>query len=201
MRNLTFFLLAILIAFPFLAFAEDMAVTVENEAPATVDDGLDNSPEFSIETPTNKEEVKRAFWEQETKIVGLSVGFGMGHLMAGEYLNKGWIYTAAELGTLTAFVVGVSSYFGDTSFKSFGKAMGSFLTVTQPETNHPTTNLATMMMVTGFVGFLAARLLEGFEVWNKPRIVVLNPPNDNKMSLEPTFFAKEDESIGLNLRF
>ncbi|OGQ35806.1 MAG: hypothetical protein A3F16_07085 [Deltaproteobacteria bacterium RIFCSPHIGHO2_12_FULL_43_9] len=155
------------------SLAEKMLVNVEEDSiQNSAENNLD--PLYDIDAAKMKR-VKRAFWDQETKVVGIGLGFGLGHLMAGEYKNRGWIYTAAEMAALVAFGYGVSSYFGDTSISSFGKAVGSFMTLNEavPSQPQPTSNIASLTMVAGFVGFLAVKLVEGFEVWNKPKVVVL----------------------------
>lgn len=147
---------------PLISAADEMIVNTEE----------DTDPLYYVEEEPKKI-VKRAFWDQETKVVGIGIGFGMGHLMAGEYKNRGWIYTAAEIATLAAFGYGVNSYFGDTSIESFGKAVGSFATLNEAVPSSSANNVSSLLMVSGFVGFLAVKLIEGFEVWHKPKVVVL----------------------------
>lgn len=169
----SFILISFILCSPLLSSAEKMFVGVEDEAPVL------NSDEDSSERLNNMM-ARRAFWDQETKVVGIGLGFGLGHLMAGEYKNRGWFYTAAELAALAAFGYGVSSYFGDISISSFGKAVGSFLTLNEAVPNQPVSSLSSLTMVAGLVGFLAVKLVEGFEVWHKPRVVIIPPAKKSK---------------------
>ena len=157
------FITVTVLNFPLISVAEEMIVNTEE----------DMDPLYSVEDE-QKKIVQRAFWDQETKVVGIGLGFGMGHLMAGEYKNRGWIYTAAEIVTLAAFGFGVNSYFGDTSIKSFGKAVGSLATLNEAVPSDSANSASSLLMVSGFVGFLAIKLVEGFEVWHKPKVVVLD---------------------------
>ncbi|HLB59325.1 MAG TPA: hypothetical protein VJL87_04510 [Bdellovibrionota bacterium] len=105
-------------------------------------------------------------------LTGTTLGFGIGHAFLGEYKRVGWKFTAAEVASLSAFIAGSTIYFSGFSGNSMVNGIKTVVKGEPPTyDNINPTNLATMLMVTGTVGFLVARVWEGVDILKrKPKI-------------------------------
>ena len=79
--------------------------------------------------------------------VGMFVGFGSGQAVQGRWGERGWIFTAGELG-------------------SIGLMIGGAMSCADPDGCNE--DLATGLVIGGVVGFLAFRTWEVVDVWAAP---------------------------------
>jgi hypothetical protein len=91
-----------------------------------VQNSVQNSGQNSTETPSEKP--SRQLTDEERRILsigyidtpryviggilGVYPGFGIGHAVQGRYLDKGWIFTVGELGSVAGLVVGLANCLG-----------------------------------------------------------------------------------------
>lgn len=85
------------------------------------------------------------------------IGLGVGHAIQGRYLEKGWIFTVGEVGSLLAFVAGVGDCW-DSYNSRYRTCEGG-------------------LAVAGIVGYVAFRIWEIVDVWAAP-------PEHNRRLLE-----------------
>lgn len=115
------------------------------------------------------------------------VGLGIGHAIQGRYLDKGWIFTVGELGSVALLVAGV----GD----CYSAALGGYT-----KCNSGLTWLGLM----GYVGF---RIWEIIDVWAAPpeinrRYREIKGRTGSQVSLSPLLTATHDGAVlGLKMTF
>jgi hypothetical protein len=80
-------------------------------------------------------------------LVGTFFGLGLGHAVQGRYLDKGWIFTVGELGSLTVMVIGVSQCIDNDDGCDDGGGL---------------------LILGGFVAALGFRVWELIDVWAAP---------------------------------
>ncbi len=119
-------------------------------------------------------------------ILGSTVGFGTGHLIVGKWKESGWLYTVGEVGFLALMVGGYKKSLGDTLSTGFN---GNF------------DGANTGLMLTGYVGFIATRIGEIFDIWARPkdhnrRYQELT--NDNPLASIQIYPTIDAENLGLN---
>ncbi len=115
------------------------------------------------------------------------VGLGVGHAIQGRYMDKGWIFTVGELGSVAIMVAAL----GDCVYSSVGGYSNC---------NGGLGWLAVM----GFVGF---RIWEIVDVWAAPpeinrRYREIKMRTESRVSLSPLFATTRDGAVlGLKMTF
>lgn len=78
------------------------------------------------------------------------VGFGVGHAIQGRYSDKGWIFTAGELGSLVAIYAGL------------GSCVGSMIN------RNDCSESSAGLVFAGVMGFVGFRVWEIIDLWATP---------------------------------
>ncbi len=87
--------------------------------------------------------------------VGTFFGFGTGQAVQGRWLDRGWIFTAGELGSIGALLAGMGSCVsGSDGFDGDGGSVGG--------------GCNTGLIAGGVIGLLAFRAWEVADVWAAP---------------------------------
>jgi len=84
-------------------------------------------------------------------VVGSVFAFGLGHLVQGRFLDKGWIFMAGEAASLTIFMVGLSHCWGD-AFDGADDTCDDY----------------SAWLAVGLVGAVGFRIWELIDVWAGP---------------------------------
>ncbi|MFZ4714541.1 MAG: hypothetical protein ACOYL6_12540 [Bacteriovoracaceae bacterium] len=122
-------------------------------------------------------------------ITGTVLGFGAGHAMVGKWKEAGWYYTAAELGFLSLMMIGHKKSLSDTLSTGFNG-------------NFDGSNYA--LMITGYVGFISARIGEIFDVWNRPyehNLRYKELTKDNPLAKIQFYPLVSPQNLGLGLAY
>ncbi len=129
------------------------------------------------------------------------IGLGIGHAVQGRWSDKGWIFTAGELGTATVFMIG---------------ALGCISNELNNGLNgkDDCTGLSEAMVVTGIVGYIGFRIWEIVDVWSVPpshnrkvrelqQYIQKTPAKEVKTSLHlvPLYNSQMGQGLGLRLIF
>jgi hypothetical protein len=91
-------------------------------------------------------------------LLGTFVGFGTGHIVYGQYLNKGWIFTLGEGVGYGLIVAGLVNVAADSVSNSFSCGFGSC--------NNSTGG--TGLITAGLVVYLGFHIWEIIDVWTFP---------------------------------
>jgi hypothetical protein len=127
-------------------------------------------------------------------ILGVYPGFGIGHAVQERWSEKGWIFTAGELGSLAIVVMGAAS------------CLGEALEDASKDKKGDCTNAA---ITIGMIGFLGFKIWEVVDIW-------ATPPAQNKkirslkerqqtekqaLYLSPLFYKDFGGGLGLTFTF
>lgn len=129
------------------------------------------------------------------------IGLGIGHAVQGRWSQKGWIFTAGELGSIGVLLVGALGCVDDEAENGFnGKDDCS--------------DLNKALIVTGAIGFIGFRIWEAVDVWAAPPshnkkvrelkdYINKSPSTQVKSSLNlvPVVNPKMGQGIGLTFIF
>jgi hypothetical protein len=88
-------------------------------------------------------------------ILGIYPGFGLGHVVQDRWSEKGYIFTAGQLGSLAVLTLGVGSCLGSTIQNS-------------PNNQKESCNNA--LVVVGAISFLGFKIWEIVDIWAGPAI-------------------------------
>lgn len=129
------------------------------------------------------------------------IGLGVGHAIQGRWSDKGWIFTAGELGAATVFVIGALGCVSD--------ELNSGL-----NGKDDCKGLNEAMVVTGIVGYIGFRIWEIVDVWSVPpshnrkvrdlqHYIQKTPAKEVKTSLHlvPLYNPKMGQGVGLRFIF
>lgn len=97
------------------------------------------------------------------------LGFGLGHAVQGRWSQKGWIFTAGELGSLTMVVAGLLGCV-DKTFSS-----------------DDCSDVENVLISTGLISFVGLRLWEIVDVWAAP------PSHNRKYNELKEYINKQPE--------
>lgn len=115
------------------------------------------------------------------------IGLGVGHAIQGRYMDKGWIFTVGELGSLAVAVAGVGSCW-DSATSTSRSCNGG-------------------MLFLGAMGFIGFRLWEIIDVWAAPpeinrRYRELKLRMEPRVSFSPLIMPTKDGAVlGLEMTF
>jgi hypothetical protein len=129
------------------------------------------------------------------------LGLGIGHAIQGRWSDKGWIFTAGELGAATVFMIGALGCVSDELNNGLnGK--------------DDCRGLNEAMVVTGLVGYIGFRIWEIVDVWSVPpahnrkvrelqNYIQQKPAKEVKTSLHlvPILNSQMGQGVGLRLIF
>jgi len=133
------------------------------EVTDTPNDNLLFSVNSSQLTPEENEILEEGRISRQRRVagglIGTTIGFGLGHVATGEYLERGWVFTLGELGTAFTGLLG------------FGIALGDGLSNLCESSNcHRSDHgaLGPTLMLAGGIGFAAFKGWEIYDVWSRP---------------------------------
>ena len=89
-------------------------------------------------------------------LLGTFIGFGSGHIMYGMYGQRGWIYTAGEVGSLTLMIIGASRYNNNCTVYYYG------------QNDCRDSSAGKTELVVGLTGWFLFRIAEIIDVWTAP---------------------------------
>lgn len=87
-------------------------------------------------------------------ILGTIPGFGIGHAIQDRWQEKGWIFTAGELTSLSLMAVGGASCMGGGNHMNGG--------------HHNCSGIRPALAMSGMIGFLGFKVWEIIDVWSYP---------------------------------
>lgn len=119
-------------------------------------------------------------------IFGTYPGFGIGHAIQGRYTEKGWIFTAGELGSVVALAAGIADCWNGHGYYSCNGGLA----------------------FAGLAGYIGFRIWEIVDVWTTPReqnreyIELKNRMYQFSMKFEPALLPMADGGmLGIKLTF
>lgn len=129
------------------------------------------------------------------------IGLGVGHAVQGRWSQKGWIFTAGELGSIGVLLVGALGCVNNEADNGFnGKDDCS--------------DLNKALIVTGAISYIGFRIWEAVDVWVAPhghnkKVRELKdyinkaeiPPVKSSLNLVPLVIPKMGQGIGLTYIF
>lgn len=129
-------------------------------------------------------------------LLGTFVGLGLGHIVYGKYGDRGWIFTAGELGSITVLTVGLVSLVENCTLR---------------DSSHcDNTGSGGGLVTLGLLGLLGFRVWEIIDVWTIPpnhnaQYRAIKARVESSWNVSPAFSldAKNGTSLGLTfaLRF
>ena len=127
-------------------------------------------------------------------VVSLFVGYGIGHAIQGRYMERGWIFTASELGVLAVFMSTLIYSLKDVISDDY-----------QPNDNieyvtYIMDHAAKPLPLISLLAFVGVRIWEVVDVWNLPsdyKIVKESP-----FQLSPLYvYNRNNLDLGLSLKY
>ena len=122
-------------------------------------------------------------------VVSLFVGYGIGHAIQGRYMERGWIFTAAELGVLSVFI-------GSLVYSLKDLKSGDTIEYVTDIMDHAAKPLSLISLL----AFVGVRIWEVVDVWNLPsdyKIVKESP-----FQLSPLYaYNGNNLDLGLSLKY
>ncbi len=116
-------------------------------------------------------------------LLSIYPGFGIGHAAQGRFSDKGWIFTAGELGSLALVVAGASDCWSDTSSSA--------------HSDH--TCNGGDAIVLGLVGYIGFHIWEIVDAWVAPSQINNHYRSlrgqTNQSSLQPIFAPTKDGAV------
>jgi hypothetical protein len=181
-----------------------MTLEKVSSTPKASDSALDGAGEGTVSGPSNlaysslDEEDRRILNRGEISttayviggVVGTyPIGLGIGHAIQGRYTDKGWIFTAGELGSIAVAYAGVGNCVSSWSSSNGGSSCSGGL------------------VLFGVVGYLGFRIWEIIDVWAAPpeinrRYRELKLRMEPRATLSPMIAPTKDGAVfGLQMTF
>ena len=115
--------------------------------------------------PSAQSEVERSRPNPRTQyigggVVGTTLGFGLGHVIAGEYGRIGWVFTVGELVALATVAAGYWVYMRDLFM--FSECSTFMCSYGEPSRE------STALLGVGTVALIGLRVWEAADLWTRP---------------------------------